>query len=98
MLDDPGPHPVVEEHLAVLELVLEVDVDRPAAPGASAIWASARSWVVTRPIAPRSIRPRTTASAPTRAVVRVGAVEELVEQEQQRDADLATGRRSAGPG
>ena len=56
----------------------------PARPASAAISASARSCVVTRPIAPRSTRPlhhRRRADAP---VVRVGAAQQFIQQEQRR--------------
>ena len=65
LADHAGPHAVVEGDLAVADLVLEVDVGGGGA-GASAISASARSCVVAKPMARRSISARSTASAPMR--------------------------------
>ena len=55
-----------------------------ASPRASAMWVTARSWVVMRPKAPAARRASTTAFAPIAAVVRVSAVQDLVEHEQER--------------
>ena len=65
-LDDAGPHPVVEHHRAVLDPILEVHVGRAAVRASAASSVSARSCVVTRPIAPASTSARTIASAPIR--------------------------------
>ena len=84
MRDDARPQPVVERNLAVLHLVLEVGVrERAVASPASSV--SARSCVVTSPIAPRARSPRTTASAPMRRSCEFVPCEDLVEQEEQRE-------------
>ena len=64
MSDDTRPHFKIKVEGVADELVFEMDVRRAGA-SRSATAARARSCVVTRPIAPRSIKPRMTASAPT---------------------------------
>ena len=64
MLNDPGSHPIIEQHLPVHEPVLEVDVHDL---GRQLVGDLGQGQVVGRDEADRarSIRPRTTDSAPT---------------------------------
>ena len=84
MLDDPGAHPVVEVHLAVHKLVLEVDIDRPRRQG---VGDPGQREVVRGDQADRAVVDQTADDRfrADRAVVRVRAVEELVKEEKQRD-------------
>ena len=83
MLDDAGPHPVVEHHAAVLEAILEVHVHR----GRPEPRRQFRQRQIVRGHEPdgagldEGAHDRFRADAP---VVRIGAVQDFVEQEQQR--------------
>ena len=83
MPDDPGLHPVVEMHLAVNELVLEVDVDGPRG---QRVGDPGQRQVVGRHQADRAAvdqaaDDRLGSHGP---VMGIGPVEELVEEEEER--------------
>ncbi len=95
--DDTGPHAIIEQHLAVLEPVFEVDVHDL---GRELVGDLGQGQVVGGHEADRA-QVDQAADDPFGAdasIVRVGAVEELVKQEEQRQRSAGTIDHLAHPG
>ena len=97
VLDDARAHPVVEEHLAVDQAVGEMDVGDPRIRAAGEL---GQGEVVGRDHADgapvdQALHDRLGADA---AVVRIGAVEQLVEQEEERQRPAREVDQSAARG
>jgi len=97
VLDDPRAHPVIEPHLAVFEVVLEMDVH---GLGTDSRGDLGQGQVVGRDQADRTAveepaEHRLGADAP---IVGIGAVKELVEQEKERQRASSQIDELADPG
>ena len=95
LADDPGPHPVVEgEPAGVVEVVGEVDVLGPRGQPAGDL---GQGQVVGREQAdgPPVDQAPDDRLGPLEPVVRVGPVEDLVDQEQERRRPARPSRRAA---